>query len=38
MSTLSALAISDHGFIFKPSTGESFITNEQGMIIIQLAD
>jgi len=36
MSKLSALAISDNGFIFKPSTGESFITNEQGLFIIQL--
>jgi len=35
MSKLNALAISDNGFIFKPSTGESFITNEQGLIIIQ---
>lgn len=35
MSKLNALAISDNGFIFKPSTGESFITNEIGMMIIQ---
>lgn len=36
MSKLNALAISDNGFIFKPATGESFITNEQGLVIIQL--
>lgn len=36
MSKLNALAISDNGFIFKPATGESFITNEQGLYIIQL--
>ena len=36
MSKLNALAISENGFIFKPSTGESFITNEQGLLIIQL--
>jgi len=35
MSKLNALAISDNGFIFKPATGESFITNEQGLFIIQ---
>jgi hypothetical protein len=35
MSKLNALAISDNGFIFKPSTGESFITNEIGLMIIQ---
>ncbi len=36
MSKLSSLAISENGFIFKPSTGESFITNEIGLFIIQL--
>ncbi len=35
MSKLSSLAISDNGFIFKPSTGESFLTNELGLMIIQ---
>lgn len=35
MSKLNSLAISDNGFIFKPSTGESFITNEIGLMIIQ---
>lgn len=35
MSKLNALAISENGFIFKPSTGESFITNEIGLMIIQ---
>ena len=34
MSKLNSLAISDNGFIFKPSTGESFTTNELGLIII----
>lgn len=36
MSKLNSLAISDNGFIFKPSTGESFTTNELGLIIINL--
>ncbi len=36
MSKLNSLAISDSGFIFKPSTGESFTTNEMGLFIIQL--
>tara|TARA_R110001583_G_scaffold67308_3_gene192577 strand:- start:35269 stop:35508 length:240 start_codon:yes stop_codon:yes gene_type:complete len=36
MSKLNSLAISDNGFIFKPSTGESFTTNELGLFIIQL--
>lgn len=36
MSKLNTLAISDNGFIFKPSTGESFTTNEIGLLIIQL--
>lgn len=35
MSKLNSLAISDNGFIFKPSTGESFTTNEMGLFIIQ---
>ncbi len=34
MSKLNSLAISDNGFIFKPSTGESFTTNELGLLII----
>ena len=34
MSKLNSLAISDNGFIFKPSTGESFTTNELGLMII----
>ncbi|WP_456376378.1 PqqD family protein [Lutibacter sp.] len=34
MSKLNSLAISDNGFIFKPSTGESFTINELGLIII----
>jgi hypothetical protein len=34
MSKLNSLAISDNGFIFKPSTGESFTTNEIGLRII----
>ena len=36
MSKLNSLAISDNGFIFKPSTGESFTTNELGLIILNL--
>ena len=36
MSKLTSLAISDNGFIFKPSTGESFTTNEIGLMIINL--
>ncbi|MFA5300558.1 MAG: PqqD family protein [Lutibacter sp.] len=36
MGKLNSLAISDNGFIFKPSTGESFTTNEMGLFIIKL--
>lgn len=36
MSKLNSLAISDNGFIFKPSTGESYTTNELGLMIINL--
>lgn len=36
MSKLNSLAISDNGFIFKPSTGESFTTNDLGLFIINL--
>ncbi len=36
MGKLNSLAISDNGFIFKPSTGESFTTNELGLIILNL--
>ncbi|WP_299525796.1 PqqD family protein, partial [uncultured Lutibacter sp.] len=36
MGKLNSLAISDNGFIFKPSTGESFTTNELGLIILSL--
>jgi len=36
MSKLNSLAISENGFIFKPSTGESFTTNELGLLIINL--
>ncbi|AMC10215.1 hypothetical protein Lupro_02640 [Lutibacter profundi] len=36
MSKLNSLAISDNGFIFKPSTGESFTTNDLGLVIINL--
>lgn len=36
MSKLSSLAVSDNGFIFKPSTGESYTTNEIGLFIINL--
>ncbi len=34
MSKINSLAISDNGFIFKPETGESFTTNELGLLII----
>ena len=33
---LSALAISDSGFIFDPITGHSFTSNETGISIINL--
>ncbi|MBF0450048.1 MAG: PqqD family protein [Candidatus Magnetomorum sp.] len=33
---LTTLAISDSGFIFDPSTGDTFNTNEIGVKIIQL--
>jgi hypothetical protein len=36
MNKLNSLAISDNGFIFKPSTGESFTTNSMGLFIINL--
>ncbi|MCF6182536.1 PqqD family protein [Lutibacter sp.] len=36
MTKLNSLAISDNGFIFKPSTGESFTTNNMGLFIINL--
>jgi len=36
MTKLNSLAISDNGFIFKPSTGESFTTNDMGLYIINL--
>ncbi|WP_456422988.1 PqqD family protein [Lutibacter sp.] len=36
MNKLNSLAISDNGFIFKPSTGESFTTNDMGLFIINL--
>ena len=36
MTKLTSLAISDNGFIFKPSTGESLTTNEIGLMIINL--
>ncbi|WP_457617789.1 PqqD family protein [Lutibacter sp.] len=36
MNKLNSLAISENGFIFKPSTGESFTTNDMGLYIINL--
>lgn len=33
---LHALAVSDSGFIFDPSTGQTFTTNEIGLEIIRL--
>ncbi len=36
MKIRSNLAVSDSGFIFDPTTGESFSTNETGKEIIRL--
>ncbi len=33
---LKSLALSDSGFIFDPSTGQTFTTNETGLDIIRL--
>jgi len=33
---LTSLALSDSGFIFDPSTGQTFTTNETGLDIIRL--
>ena len=35
MNNLQQLAISDEGFIFNPSTGESFTVNQTGLAIIK---
>ncbi len=34
MIQLNDLAVSDSGFIFNPTTGESFSTNQTGLFII----
>lgn len=36
MTVNKNIAISDSGFIFNPTTGDSFTTNDIGMFIIQL--
>ncbi len=36
MERLKQLAINDEGFIFDPSTGESFTTNKTGLFILNL--
>ena len=35
MNRLSQLAINDEGFIFDPSTGESFTVNNTGLFILK---
>jgi PqqD family protein of HPr-rel-A system len=35
MSRLNQLAINDEGFIFDPSTGESFTVNSTGLTILK---
>lgn len=36
MNTLKHLAINDEGFIFNPTTGESWTTNKTGLFILKL--
>jgi len=36
MNTLKHLAINDEGFIFNPTTGESWTTNQTGLFILKL--
>ena len=36
MNSLKQLAINDEGFIFNPTTGESWTTNQTGLFIIKL--
>lgn len=35
MSRLSQLALNDEGFAFDPSTGDSFVLNESGLVILK---
>ena len=35
MSRLSQLAINDEGFVFDPSTGESYTVNKTGLLILK---
>jgi hypothetical protein len=34
-SILSRLAINDEGFVFDPATGESFVANATGLVILR---
>ncbi len=36
MNKLRQLAINEEGFIFDPSTGESFTTNQTGVFILKM--
>jgi len=35
MNRLNQLAINDEGFVFDPTTGESFTVNKTGLLILQ---
>jgi hypothetical protein len=35
MSKLSRLALNDEGFVFDPATGDSFLSNRSGMLILR---
>ena len=35
MSKLSRLALNDEGFVFDPATGDSFLVNRCGMLILR---
>jgi PqqD family protein of HPr-rel-A system len=35
MSRLSRLALNDEGFVFDPATGDSFLVNRCGMLILR---
>lgn len=35
MQQLSRLAINDEGFIFDPATGESYVANETGLLMLR---
>jgi len=36
MSRLSALAVNDEGFVFDPTTGDSFLANRCGLLILRV--